>query len=171
MREPGDTGGSARDVTPGPDLVAALASGDPAALAWWREVQQRAADDPQRSKEPHYAIENRQAAGPPPGAERRVCAGCGFKKALGYGERFCPPCIDRGRSPQPVSMGGMRGADALRQLDDQYSDPAEVRSLAAQRERMRFAGQDAAGDLETLNEYARRLGVLLDGVAHRAGGA
>ena len=65
----------------------------------------------------------------------------------------------------------MRGADALRQLDDQYSDPAEVRSLAAQRERMRFAGQDAAGDLETLNEYARRLGVLLDGVAHRAGGA
>jgi hypothetical protein len=100
----------------------------------------------------------------------RRCECCGLNKAFNPGEWVCRPCKDRGQLPLPASTGGLRGADALRQLEDQYSDPAEVRSLAAERERMRYAGQDTAGDIERLNEYARRLGVLLGGVDHRPGG-
>jgi hypothetical protein len=64
----------------------------------------------------------------------------------------------------------MTGASALRLLEASFADPSEVRELARLRQAMRFAGTDAAGDVELLQQYAQKLGVLIDSVDHRPGG-
>jgi hypothetical protein len=121
-----------RDIVPGPDLLLALAAGDPVALASWRAMQQQAAAEPGRAREPDYVVESRAAT---PNTEAwRVCPGCGLSKALRAGQRMCPPCMDRGQLPRPVSTGGLR---QIEEPDDRSSvryimaRAAEERRLSA----------------------------------------
>ena len=81
----------------------------------------------------------------------RMCAGCGLNKFLRDGETYCPACIGRGHAPAHAGFGGLRGVDALRQLDGQADDPAERRAMAYVETRARLSAGDVTNSTEALN--------------------
>jgi hypothetical protein len=142
-----------RDIVPDGELLRLLAAGDPVALASWRAMQQQAAAEPGRAHEPDYVVESRAAT--PNTDAWRVCPGCGLSKALRAGQPMCPPCRDRGQLPQPAGTGGLRGADALRQLEEP-DDQSERKAVAYVETRTRLSAgdvRDADGALAWLADH------------------
>ena len=93
----------------------------------------------------------------------RRCPGCGYDKALADGEAVCPPCQHRGYAPaepaSPAGGAGRRGMDgAAALLAAAYMDSDEMRSLARERQRRRYAAADGvAGENEYVMWRAARL--------------
>lgn len=96
------------------------------------------------------------------GRDRVLCPGCGFNKFTDppWGGEVCPPCQRRGYAPEPAGSArrGMDGGQARAQLESQFADPAEIRSLARERQERRYAAEDGvAGENEYLMWRAARL--------------